>query len=65
MILNCGASGMDKALKVDDAIETQAEAIAQLSPNRDVRTYDWRWNQNPVSIVYEVMGKGLDRKSVV
>ena len=81
---------MDKALKVDNAIETQAGTIASPSlpdldisgleeiqnpeispevqdsvlsestqPTRDVRTYDWRWNQNPVSIVYEVMGKGL------
>jgi alpha-beta hydrolase superfamily lysophospholipase len=28
-------------------------------PPRDVRIYDWRCNQNPVSIAYEVLGSGL------
>lgn len=84
---------MDKALKVDDTIELQADPIAEPStelseclpdldisgleemqnteispeiqdvilsePARDVRIYDWRWNQKPVAITYEVMGTGL------
>ncbi len=32
--------------------------IPDIEP-RNVQVYDWRWNQNPVSIAYEVLGSGL------
>jgi pimeloyl-ACP methyl ester carboxylesterase len=45
-------------LELQDEIPAESvEPVAQIP--RDVRVYDWRWNQNPVSIVYEVMGAGL------
>jgi pimeloyl-ACP methyl ester carboxylesterase len=39
--------------------ELMAESELPSMPPRDVRIYDWRWNQNPVSIAYEVLGSGL------
>ncbi len=39
----------------------EQELMAEMPavPIRDVKIYDWRWNQNPISIAYEVLGSGL------
>ena len=60
-------SSSDTNLSENSSSDSNSSDINQMEPQnldvdsgseRDIRVYDWRWNQQPVSIVYEVMGEG-------